>query len=66
MATLVPLLLDSAENTGRGSLLRAATPTGEDKGFGDAALLTNLLLPKHTDIEMKNENMHIGGSTGTH
>lgn len=66
MATLAPLLFDSAENTGRGSLPRAAMPTGEDKGFGDAALLTNPLLSQHTDTKMKNENMHIGGSTRTH
>lgn len=66
MATLAPLLFDSEEDTGRGSLPRAATPTGEDKGFGDAALLTNPLLPKHAHMEIKNGNTHIAGSTGTH
>lgn len=66
MATLAPLLFDSEEDTGRGSLPRAATPTGEDKGFSDAALLTNPLLLKHTDTEIKNGNTRIAGSTGTH
>lgn len=63
VVTLAPLLFNSEEDTGRGSL-RAAMPTGEDKG--DAALLTNPLLPKHTGTKIKNGNTHIAGSTGTH
>lgn len=68
VATLAPLLFDSEEDTGRGSLSCVATPTGEDKGFGDATLLTNPLLPKHTHThtKIKNGNTHIADSTGTH
>lgn len=53
VATFTCLLFDSEEDTGRGSVPRAAMPTGEDKGFGDAALLTNPLLPKHIDTKIK-------------
>lgn len=53
VATFARLLFDSEEDTGRGSVPRAAMPTGEDKGFGDAASLTNPPLPKHIDTEIK-------------
>lgn len=47
VATFASLLFDSEEDTGRCSLPRTATPTGEDKGFSDAASLTNPPPPRH-------------------
>lgn len=66
VATLASLLFYSEEDMGRCSLPRAPTPTGEDKGFSDAALLTNPLPPRHTDTEIKDGDTRVAGSIGTH
>lgn len=37
-----------------------------EKGFSDAASLTNPPPPRHTDTEIKDGNMRVAGSIGTH
>jgi len=66
VAPFVSLLSDSEGDKGRFPVLHAATPTGEDKAFGDAASQMNQLPTGHTDTEIKDGNTRVAVSIGTH